>query len=249
MKSFKITPALIAIALLGAARAAEPPVVYLAGDSTMAQKLVTRRPETGWGEQLQQFFDIDAVRIENHARNGRSTRTFVSEGRWERIVGKLRTGDYVFIQFGHNDGAADRPDRYTPPDDYRANLVRFIAEVRSKQATPVLLTPVMRRRFDEQQKLQDSHGVYPDIVREVAKAQGLTLLDMHRDSAALLRELGAADSAKLFMILAPGENSNYPQGLNDNTHFTPAGALAMAKIAAQEIAASNLPLAKLLQKN
>jgi lysophospholipase L1-like esterase len=229
------------------AQSAEPVTIYLAGDSTMAQKIITRRPETGWGEQLQQFFDFDAVRIENHARNGRSTRTFLEEGRWARVVGKLKSGDYVFIQFGHNDSSADKPDRYTAPPDYRANLLRFIADVRSKDATPVLLTPVMRRRFDEHGKLQDSHGVYPDIVREVAKAQGVTLLDMHRDSAAYLNGLGRDASIKLFMILQPGESPNYPQGLDDNTHFTPAGALEMAKIAAKEIAASNLPIAKSLQ--
>jgi lysophospholipase L1-like esterase len=243
---WRIISTLLLLFGLLSANAEEPVTVYLAGDSTMAQKLATRRPETGWGEQLQQYFDVDKVRIENHARNGRSTRSFLEEGRWSRIVGKLVTGDYVFIQFGHNDSSTDKPDRYTSPADYRANLIRFVADVREKKAVPVLLTPVMRRRFDTNGDFQDSHGLYPDIVREVAKAKGVTLLDMHRDSGALLTKLGIASSSALFMILSPSDSPNYPQGLNDNTHFTPAGAAEMAKLAVQEIGASDLPLAKSL---
>jgi lysophospholipase L1-like esterase len=151
---------------------AEPITVYLAGDSTLSHKLVTKRPETGWGEALQQYFDVDQVRVENHARNGRSTRTFIEEGRWQALVAKLRPGDYVFIQFGHNDASKDRTDRYTPPEDYRRNLARFVAEARAKQAHPVLFTPVRRRRFDGEGKLVDTHGEYPDLVRAVAARQG-----------------------------------------------------------------------------
>src|SRR5436309_8892522 len=146
----------------------EPITVYLAGDSTMAQKLPEKRPETGWGEALQQFFDERKVRIENHAQNGRSTRTFIAENRWQTIIDKLKPGDYVFIQFGHNDESKEKADRYTPPADYRNNLIRFVSEARAKKATPVLLTPVMRRKFDNEGKLQDTHGEYPDIVRSVA---------------------------------------------------------------------------------
>ena len=119
---------LLPLVLLAAFAWRDAPVtVYIAGDSTAAQKLVTRRPETGWGERLQQYFDIDRVRVQNHARNGRSTRTFIEEGRWQEIVDALRPGDHVFIQFGHNDASVDKVDRYTPPADYRANLVRFVA--------------------------------------------------------------------------------------------------------------------------
>src|SRR6185436_4636071 len=146
----------------------------------MAQKLPTKRPETGWGEALQQYFRDDKVKVENHAQNGRSTRTFISEGRWQAIVDKLRKGDYVLIQFGHNDESKDKVDRYTPPEDYRRNLINFIKDVRAKRATPILLTPVMRRRFDKDGKFYDTHGEYPDIVRQVAAEQKVDLIDMHR---------------------------------------------------------------------
>jgi len=234
VKKLRILPLLLVLAL--AAFAQDRPVsLYLAGDSTLAQKLVTRRPETGWGEMLQQHFDIDRVRVQNHARNGRSTRTFIDEGRWQAIVDALRPGDYVLIQFGHNDASADRVDRYTPPADYRRNLARFVAEARARQAHPVLLTPVMRRRFDENGTFYDAHGEYPDLVRAVAAELAVPLIDMHRASERVLRDYGAERSKSLFLHLAPGKNPNYPDGLRDDTHFSPAGAEVMAALAVRGI--------------
>ncbi len=231
MKVMRILPLLL-VPLFGVER---PVTVFVAGDSTAAQKLVTRRPETGWGERLQQHFDIDVVRVQNHARNGRSTRTFISEGRWQALVDELRPGDYVLIQFGHNDGSPDKADRYTPPADYRRNLARFVAEVRARQANPVLMTPVVRRRFDPAGGFYDTHGEYPDLVRSVAAELGVPLIDMHRASEWALREHGVERSRDLFLHLAPGENANYPAGLQDDTHFSPAGAELMAALVVQGI--------------
>ncbi len=202
--------------------------IYLAGDSTMAEKLEERRPETGWGEKLPKFFDA-GVSVENHARDGLSTRTFIEAGRWKSLIDKVRPGDYVFIQFGHNDGRQAK-DSYTPPDDFRRNLAGFVADVRARQATPVLLTPVMRRQFDDRGELQDTHGPYPQIVRKLAAEQSVALIDMHRGSARVLREYGVEESKKLFLFLAPGTNPNYPQGIEDNTHFSPLGAEEMAAL-------------------
>jgi lysophospholipase L1-like esterase len=109
---------------------APPMTIHLSGDSTMAPKEDNRRPETGWGEMLAAHFDSTQVRIENHARNGRSTRSFIAEGRWDSLLARVRPGDWVFIQFGHNDGAQDRPDRYTPPGDYDKNLERMVGDAR-----------------------------------------------------------------------------------------------------------------------
>jgi pectinesterase len=237
MKTLRILPVLLSILLAAFAMQDRPVSLYLAGDSTIAQKLVTRRPETGWGEMLQQHFDIDRVRVQNHARNGRSTRTFIEEGRWQAIVDDLRPGDYVFIQFGHNDASVEKTDRYTPPADYRRNLARFVAEVRAKGANPVLMTPVMRRRFDASGVFYDAHGEYPDLVRATAAELGVPLIDMHRTSERVLREYGAERSKSLFLHLARGENANYPDGLEDNTHFSPAGAEVMARLAVEGIRA------------
>lgn len=227
--------------------AKEPITVYLAGDSTMAQKLPDKRPETGWGEALQKFFDPKHVSIENHAKNGRSTRTFIEEKLWQAIIDKLKRDDYVFIEFGHNDAAKDRTDRYTPPDDYRRNLIRFITDVRERKGMPVLLTPVMRRRFDKDGNFLDSHGEYPGIVRAVASEYKVPLIDMHRKSEKVLRQYGVEDSRKLFLHLKPNENANYPRGIEDNTHFSPLGADVMAALAVDGIRELKLGLAGYLR--
>ena len=224
-----------------------PIKLYLAGDSTMAQKLPAKRPETGWGEMLSKFFQDRAVIIDNRAQNGRSTRTFISEGRWQAIVDALKPGDYVFIQFGHNDESKEKVDRYTPPADYRNNLIKFVSEVRAKKATPVLLTPVRRRRFDKDRRLQDTHGEYPDIVRSVATEYKVALIDMHRGSGAVLNQYGVERSRELFLQLKPGENPNYPNGIEDNTHFNPLGAEVMAGLAADGIRRKVVGHAKLLK--
>lgn len=225
----------------------EPITIYLAGDSTMAEKLPEKRPETGWGEALQKFFQADKVRVENHAKNGRSTRTFIEEKLWQGIVEKLKEGDYVFIQFGHNDQPKAKAS-YTPPEDYRKNLVRFVNEVREKKATPVLLTPVMRRSFDKDGKFYDTHAEYPDIVRSVAAENKVPLVDMHRQSERVLKQYGAEESKKLFLQLKPNENPNYPAGVEDNTHFSPLGAEVMAGLAVEGIREQKLSLADCLKQ-
>lgn len=225
-----------------------PVIVFLAGDSTMAEKLSEKRPETGWGEMLGQHFRPGKVLIENRAMNGRSTRTFISEGRWQKIVDDLKKGDYVLIQFGHNDSSKEKGERYTPPEDFRKNLIRFVNDVRAKQAYPVLLTPVMRRRFDGNGKFYDTHGQYPDVVRSVAAALDIPLFDMHKKSEALILRYGEEGSRRLFLQLKPGESPNYPNGIEDNTHFSPLGAEEIAKLALECIKESKIGLGKLLKK-
>lgn len=245
MRHLRVLPLLLLLAAFGWAE--RPVTVYLTGDSTAAQKLVIRRPETGWGEALQQYFDVDQVRVENHARNGRSTRTFIEEGRWRAVVERLRPGDYVFIQFGHNDASKEKTDRYTPPADYRRNLARFVREAREKGANPVLLTPVRRRKFDSAGTLVDTHGEYPELVRAVAAEQRVPLIDMHRSSAAALTRHGVDGSKRLFLQLRAGENANYPQGIEDNTHFSPLGAEVMAALAAEGIREAGLGIGGFLK--
>jgi lysophospholipase L1-like esterase len=221
--------------------------VYLAGDSTMAEKTSDRRPETGWGEYLQSRFDDSRVRVENHAQNGRSTKSFIDEGRWQKIVDRLKKGDYVFIEFGHNDEKSDKPAVYAEANtDYRNNLIKFIREVRAKKAFPVLLTPVMRRRFNEKGEFFDTHGEYPDAVRKVAAEYKVPLIDMHRRSETVIKNLGAEASKKLFLILREREHPNYPKGSDDNTHFSAFGAEQMARQAALGLAETKTGLAKYL---
>jgi len=225
--------------------------IFLAGDSTMAEKRSDKRPETGWGEELQAYFDISEVKIDNHARNGRSTRSFIEEGLWDKIVDLIQPDDYVFIQFGHNDQSKKKVKRYTAPDQYRKNLLRFISDVRIKKGNPVLLTSVVRRRFNKEGQFYDVHGVYPDLVRSAAKEAGVPLVDMHRLSEQLLEESGEEDSKLLFLWLQPGEYENYPDGLTDNTHFSPTGAKMMASLAIKNLLLLDLdlPIIEISNKN
>ena len=235
MRTRHLLVALVTFGLLGLAP--DPITLFLVGDSTMAQKLVSRRPETGWGEALQQYFDVDRVRVVNLARNGRSTRSFVTEGRWEGLLEELQPGDYVFIQFGHNDEKVDNPAVYAEAwTDYSANLRRFASEVRAKGGQPVLLTPVARRRFAADGTVQDTHGAYPDAVRAVARSDSLPLIDMQSRSTALLREYGEDGSRRLFLhVDSSAHHPNYPAGVRDDTHFSPLGAEVMARQVVQGI--------------
>ena len=227
----------------------QPITVFLAGDSTLAAKAADKRPETGWGEPFQNLFS-GKVKIENHAQNGRSTKSFIDEGRWQAIIEKLKKGDYVLIEFGHNDQKKEDPKRFAAAnEDYRNNLIKFVTETRGKGAFPILLTPVVRRRFDENGAFYDTHGEYPEAVRAVAREYKVPLIDLHRKSEALLKKLGAEESKKLFLILKSGEHANYPKGVDDNTHFSAFGAGQMALLAAEELRAAKIGLAKYLRKN
>jgi lysophospholipase L1-like esterase len=233
-----------------AVTAKDPITVYLAGDSTMAQKQADKRPETGWGEFLQQHFDSAKVKIDNRAMNGRSTKTFISEGRWQAIVDGLKKADYVFIQFGHNDESKTKVERYTPPAEYQANLERMINDVLAKKGKPVLLTPVMRRSFDANGVFHDSHDpAYAAIVRALAKSKKVPLIDLGVSTEAMLKQYGAEPARQLFLQLKVGENPNYPQGIEDNTHFSPKGAELVAAQAVEAIKNAKLGLAKFLKKN
>ncbi|MFL6468396.1 MAG: rhamnogalacturonan acetylesterase [Pyrinomonadaceae bacterium] len=241
----------IMIFMLGLAAYAQnaPVTVFLAGDSTCANKEANKRPETGWGEMLQQYFDPAKVRVDNRAVNGRSTKTFISEGRWQKIIDDLKKGDYVFVQFGHNDESKEKGERYTPPDAFRANLIRFISDVRAMHANIVLLTPVMRRKFDKNGNFVDQHPPeYPNAFREIAKEQKVPLIDMHIMSEAVIVKYGVEGSRTLFLQLKPGENANYPNGVEDNTHFRPAGAEEMAKLVVTGIQENKLKVRKYLKK-
>lgn len=248
MKFFAVTFLILLLSIIAAAQKS-PIVVYLAGDSTMAQKADDKRPETGWGEKLQQYFDAKKVKIENHAQNGRSTKSFIDEGRWQTIVDKLKRGDYVFIEFGHNDRKKEDPKRFADANtDYRNNLIKFVADVRAKNAFPILLTPVVRRRFNEKGEFYDTHGEYPNAVRKVAQELKVPRIDMHRETEKVLRNLGAENSRTLFLQLKPNENANYPKGVEDNTHFNEKGAAEMAKLAVAAIEESKIGLRKYLKK-
>jgi lysophospholipase L1-like esterase len=241
----KINQLIFALVLLLICCAPEPPKdisIYLIGDSTMAIKKEDRRPETGWGEMMQQFFN-DNAQIKNYAVNGRSSKSFIDEGRWQAVYDSLKPGDYVFIQFGHNDQKYKDSTRYTNPTTiYKQNLIRYISESREKGANPVLLTSIARRKYNEYGVFIDSHGLYPTVTREVAKEYNVPLIDLHLLSEQLILSKGEINSKSLYLILEPGKYENYPEGKEDNTHLNPYGATEVAKLVVDEIIRQDLAL-------
>jgi lysophospholipase L1-like esterase len=209
----------------------------------MADKPLISNPEVGWGQMFPAFFQPGVV-IENRAKNGRSTKSFIDQGLWQAVVEKLHPGDYVFIQFGHNDSKKDDTLRFAAPHTtYKQNLIRFVREAKAKGAIPVLLTPVNRRKYDAKGAFVDQHGDYPDVVREVAREEQTALIDMHAKTLKLFTEAGEEGSKKYFLTGVPkGVYKALPNGNGDNTHFTKFGAIEMAKLVVDGVKETVLPL-------
>jgi lysophospholipase L1-like esterase len=212
----------------------------------MAQKEIKAYPETGWGMPFSYFFD-SSVTVDNRAKNGRSTRTFIEEGLWKPVVDNLQAGDYVFIQFGHNDEVSTKKS-FTTEEEFQNNLARYVTETRSKKAIPVLLTPVARRKFDSTGHIVGTHEVYAELVRTVAKKYNVPLIDHDKKSQVLLQQLGVTTSKLLFNHLTPGEHPNYPDGKIDDTHFSELGARKMAELVLAEIKNLKFGLAEKIYK-
>jgi lysophospholipase L1-like esterase len=236
---------LCSISLLFLCAFALPPKktkLWLIGDSTMSVKEVRAYPETGWGMPFGYFFDSTIV-VDDRAKNGRSTRTFIEEGLWAPVVDNMSEGDYVFIQFGHNDEVETKKS-YTTKEQFAANLARYVNESRAKKAIPILITPVARRKFDANGKIVGTHDVYSQLVRDVAKSLNVPLIDLDIKAQALLQQMGPESSKYLFDYLQPGEHPNYPEGKQDDTHFSELGARKMAELVLADIRTLKLPLAE-----
>lgn len=210
--------------------------IHLCGDSTMAEKDLSKgSPERGWGMMFQNFFD-EGVSVINYARNGRSTKSFIDKGQWDDVMAALQPGDYVFIEFGHNDAKESDPERYAAPwGAYQDNLRRFIDETRSKGGIPVLLTPVARRWFKEAGLDRNCHGDYPAAMKAVAEEKGVILLDITTPTLDWIESLGDEASRPYFMHLAPGKYACAPEGKTDNTHTVAAGARKVTEIVCDKI--------------
>jgi lysophospholipase L1-like esterase len=200
--------------------------LYIAGDSTAAQKYADAAPETGWGMAVPFFLHKD-LPVANHAVNGRSSKSFVDEGRLDAILAAIRPGDLLLIQFGHNDEKNTDPTRYTEPwSTYQDYLRLYIDGARSRGARPVLATSVERRKFDATGKALPTHGDYPAAMRALAQEERVPLLDIQAMSIALWQRLGVEETKKYF---------NWTATEQDNTHFNPPGAIAVARLVAREL--------------
>jgi lysophospholipase L1-like esterase len=190
---------------------------------------------------LKCFLD-DSVTVDNRARGGRSTKSFIAEGLLDALAGQTSPGDTVLIQFGHNDATVSKPERYASPADYRTNLMRFITMVREKKAYPVLLTPVAQRTFKDG-VLGESHGPYSDAVRDLARETNTPLVDLDADSREYFQAAGEEGSKKYFLQYTPEDHvPRYPDGISDNTHFNELGARVVAALVARRLRELTIPL-------
>jgi len=213
--------------------------IYLAGDSTVIDQ--ASEPWASWGQMLPRFF-LPGVVIANHAESGETTRGFVNEKRFAKIMSVIKPGDYLFVQFAHN----DMKPKAVPLHEYKKLLVDYIAQTRAKGATPVLVTAVNRRTFDDAGHITNSFGAYPDAMREVAAKQKVILIDLNAMSKTLFETLGPEGSIKAFMHYPANAFANQPQAINDDTHFNSYGAYELARCIVHGVRESNLPIAKLL---
>lgn len=217
--------------------------ILIASDSTASTYKGDRYPQTGWGQMLSCGLSPD-IRVSNHAIGGRSTRTFRSEGRWERLLGEITPGDTVLIQFGHNDATRAKPERWAPAaTDYRDNLLRFIWDVRTAGGTPVLVTPVARRSFGADGKAKADFADYSAVMRDLSAGTHTPLIDLESLSRAWVDRAGEAASKAYYLHYTPQDHApGFPKGIADNTHFSELGARNVANLVAGGLKALNLSI-------
>jgi lysophospholipase L1-like esterase len=213
--------------------ALKPIVIVLVGDSTVADYPPEKELQ-GWGQVLPEFFN-DKVTIKNYARNGRSSKSFIKEGLWDKAI--ETKADYIFIQFGHND-CPGKEDRTTDPNgDYQEYLRKYIKDSRKASAQPILVTSMERRKFDSSGKIQQTIDKYSAATKKVAKKEKVPLIDLHDKSVKLYESLGEKDCAFMNTSARP-----------DSTHFTHQGAMTMARMLVEELPKEVPSLAKYLKK-
>lgn len=216
--------------------------IYLAGDSTVSDYSSAYKPRAGWGQVLGEQFD-GHIKVRNEAIPGRSSKSFIQEGRLNKILKGIQKGDYLFIQFGHNDEKADKPFLYTDPfTTYKSYLKQYIDGARKKKAIPILITPVERRRFSADGSVLETHGQYPQAMKELAQEEKVPVIDLTSKSKALYQQLGPEKTKEMFLWLNAGENHNYPNGVSDSTHFQEKGAKEVALLVIEGIIELHLPI-------
>jgi len=257
MKRFCLALSVVVAALLVLSSARKTTTIFIIGDSTAANKRNYQTyPERGWGMMLQGCFD-ERILIDNHAVNGQSSKTFIDGGRWQKVLDRIKPGDYVIIQFGHNDEKPN-PQRHTDPGTtFDANLRKFVQETRAKGGNPVLMNAVVRRNFyqkvdnsidDESLRdskysdekvnsdtLVDTHGAYLISPRTVAREQGVPFVDANKITHDIEQSMGIEGSRRLHIWLKPGELASAPDGRKDNTHYCVYGARIVANALADAL--------------
>ena len=227
-------------------KTAEKVNIWMIGDSTMASKKPERAPESGWGVAMSDFAKANAV-IHNHAASGRSTKSFIDEKRWEAVCDSIKPGDYVIIQFGHNDEKPDLTLHTDPYTTYQQNLKKFVEETRIKGGIPIICSSIVRRHFDGKGNLLNSHGEYINAARLIAEQTHTSYVDMETQTRQLVSQLGPEKSKSLYTFCKPGEYKGRMKGVQDSTHLNNDGARQVAGLFVSEVKHLKLSLAKYLK--
>ena len=262
MKQVRLLAVLMVLVLLcTSAINQKTTTIFIIGDSTAAKKDLSKgSPERGWGMALQCYFDEAFIRVDNHAVNGRSSKSFIGEGRWKQVLDKLQPGDYVVIQFGHNDEKPGETRHTDPGSTFDYTLAKYVRETREKGGIPILMNPVVRRNFAQKQvssvgddeslrnttfkdganvqegdSLVDTHGLYAVAPRDVAQRMNCLFVDANKITHDLEQSLGVEKSKKLHMWYKPGEHPALPKGRQDNTHYNIYGAHQVARLLADAL--------------
>ena len=208
------------------------PRIFWAGDSTVKQNDYTSYPQTGLGQGLPLYLKKEII-IRNYAENGRSTKSFIEEGLLSAIEKEIQKGDFLLIQFGHNDAKPDIIRHTEPFGTYQDNLETFVRTARSQNAHPVFITPLYRRLFQDNGLLiEKTHLNYPEAMMDLAQSLQVPLIDLTSSSKALIANAGIDKTKDWFLHLPPGRYANFPEGKVDNSHLQYEGAVVFAKLIA-----------------
>ena len=219
------------------------PTVWVTGDSTVQSYTADYAPQAGWGQMLGRYLD-DNVTVDNRAIGGRSAKNFISQGRLDEVLREVRPGDYLFVQFGHNDNSRGVDDRWAAPADYRNYLRTFVDGAIQRGATPILVTAVSRRSFDATTgQFNVSFPDYVDAAKSLAVETDTSLVDLSASSRAYLNEIGPEQAKSVFLHVPAGVYPGRPSGTVDDTHFQEYGAIQLARLVATDVAGLNIPLA------
>lgn len=243
----------------------EKPTIFLASDSTVMSYDKFHYPQMGWGQVFYRYFnqgndtpevmspdmcypqnhiyETASINIENRSIGARSSRSFINEGKWDRLLSRTSAGDYCFIQWGHNDATAVRPNRYVAAENFAWWLKKYIRSCRARKVTPVLVTPISRRNCDDAGVFRASFGKYADVMLEVGKEEDIPVIDLCRLTVDYLNSIGSEESKLIFLWAAPDAypDSAYANGVSDNTHLQEYGATVFAGLLAKGILASEHP--------
>lgn len=219
------------------------PTIFLCGNSTVVDQ--EKEPWASWGQMITRFFN-DSISFANYAESGESANTFIGAKRLAKALTQMKTGDYIFIEFGHNDQKQKGPGKGAYYS-YMTSLKIFIDEARARGAHPILITPTQRRRFNSEGKIVNTHGEYPEAMRWLADKENIPVIDLNEITRTLYESMGVEQSKKLFVHYPAGTWPGQTNDLADNTHFNPFGAYEVAKCVIEGMKTATPELMKYLR--